>query len=83
MGLSSTLLEKLTVKDGLIEQANFKEYPLLTLKRTPPRIDVNFLEGGDTPYGMGEPAIGPVGAAVANAVFALTQKRLRDLPLEL
>ena len=83
MGLSSTLLEKLTVKDGLVEQANFKEYPLLTLKETPPRIDVNFLEGGDTPYGMGEPAIGPVGAAVANAVFALTQKRLRDLPLEL
>jgi isoquinoline 1-oxidoreductase subunit beta len=83
MGLSSTLLEKLTVKDGLIEQANFKEYPLLTLKQTPSRIDVNFLEGGDTPYGMGEPAIGPVAAAVANAVFALTQKRLRELPLEL
>ncbi len=83
MGLSSTLLEKLTVKDGLVQQANFKEYPLLTLKQTPPRIDVHFLEGGDTPYGMGEPAIGPVGAAVANAVFALTQKRLRELPLEL
>jgi isoquinoline 1-oxidoreductase subunit beta len=83
MGLSSTLLEKLTIKDGMAEQANFKEYPLLTLKETPPRIDVNFLEGGDTPYGMGEPAIGPIGAAVANAVFALTQKRIRDLPLEL
>jgi isoquinoline 1-oxidoreductase subunit beta len=83
MGLSSTLLEKLTVKDGMVEQANFKQYPLLTLKETPPRIDVNFLEGGDAPYGMGEPAIGPVGAAVANAVFALTQKRIRELPLEL
>ncbi len=83
MGLSSTLLEKLTVKDGMVEQANFKQYPLLTLKETPPRIDVNFLEGGDTPYGMGEPAIGPIGAAVANAVFALTQKRIRELPLEL
>ncbi len=82
MGISSTLLEKLTVKDGMAEQANFKEYPLLTLKETPTRIDVNFLEGGDTPYGMGEPAIGPVGAAVANAVFALTQKRIRELPLE-
>jgi isoquinoline 1-oxidoreductase subunit beta len=83
MGLSSTLLEKLTVKDGMVEQANFKQYPLLTLKETPPRIDVNFLEGGDTPYGMGEPAIGPIGAAVANAVFALTQTRIRELPLEL
>lgn len=82
MGLSSTLHEVLTVKDGMIEAANFDTYPLLTLRETP-QIDVDLLESGDTPYGMGEPIIGPVGAAVANAVFALTGKRLRDLPMRL
>jgi isoquinoline 1-oxidoreductase beta subunit len=83
MGLSSTLLEKITVKDGMVEQQNFDDYPLLTLKETPLQIDVNFVPSGDAPHGMGEPVIGPVPAAVGNAVFALTGTRLRELPLRL
>jgi isoquinoline 1-oxidoreductase subunit beta len=83
MGLSSTLLEKLTVENGAIVQSNFKEYPLLGLKATPKQIDVRFLESGDEPHGMGEPVIGPVAAAVANAVAALSGQRLRELPLRL
>jgi isoquinoline 1-oxidoreductase subunit beta len=81
MGLSSTLLEKLTIENGAIVQGNFKDYPLLSLKATPKEIDVHFLESGDEPYGMGEPVIGPVAAAVANAVAALSGQRLRELPL--
>ncbi len=83
MGISSTLIEKLTVKDGAIEQSNFDDYPILRLKQTPPQIDIHFIPGGDAPFGMGEPVIGPVAAAVANAVFALTTQRLRELPLKL
>ena len=83
MGISSTLIEKLTVKDGAIEQSNFDDYPILRLKQTPAQIDIHFIPGGDAPFGMGEPVIGPVAAAVANAVFALTTQRLRDLPLKL
>ena len=83
MGLSSTLIEKLTVKDGAIEQSNFDDYPILRLKQTPSQIDIHFIPGGDAPFGMGEPVIGPVAAAVANAVFALTAQRLRELPLKL
>ena len=83
MGISSTLIEKLTVKDGAIEQSNFDDYPILRLKQTPPQIDIHFIPGGDAPFGMGEPVIGPVAAAVANAVFALTAQRLRELPLKL
>lgn len=83
MGLSSTLIEKLTVKDGAIEQSNFDDYPILRLKQTPSQIDIHFIPGGDAPSGMGEPVIGPVAAAVANAVFALTAQRLRELPLKL
>ncbi len=82
MGLSSTFFEKLTIQDSQFAPENFDTYPLITMKETP-EIDVIFLESGDKPFGMGEPPLGPVAAAVANAVFALTGHRLRDLPLEL
>ncbi|MCG8353467.1 MAG: molybdopterin-dependent oxidoreductase [Chloroflexales bacterium] len=82
MGLSSTLLEEITVEDGRIVEANFDRYPLLTIKDTPD-IAVTLLESGNQPFGMGEPPIGPIAAAVANAVFALTGARLRRLPLDL
>ena len=83
MGLSSTLLERLTVENGMIVAGNFDQYPLLTLADTP-TITVDFVESADHPVGgMGEAAIGPIPAAVANAVFALTGQRLRTLPLRL
>jgi isoquinoline 1-oxidoreductase beta subunit len=82
MGLSSTLLEELTVRDGAYEQANFDSYPILTIKETP-QIEVALLQSGERPFGMGEPPLGPVAAAVANAVFALNGQRLRRLPLRL
>ncbi|CAN5826815.1 molybdopterin-dependent oxidoreductase [soil metagenome] len=82
MGLSSTLFERLTVKDSQFEPSNFDKYPLLTMKETPD-IEVIVLESGDEPFGVGEPPLGPVAAAVGNAVFALTGQRLRELPLEL
>ena len=81
-GLSSVLFEKITVKDGKIEAVNFNKYPLITMKEAP-EIEVVLLETGDVPTGVGEPPIGPIGAAVANAVFALTGQRLREFPLQL
>lgn len=82
MGLSSTFFEKLAVEDSQFVASNFDRYPLLTMKETP-EIEVVLLESGEEPYGMGEPPLGPVAAAVANATFALTGQRLRELPLEL
>ncbi|HEY5821812.1 MAG TPA: molybdopterin cofactor-binding domain-containing protein [Propionibacteriaceae bacterium] len=82
MGLSSTLRESLGVAAGAVTTANFDTYPLLRMADTPP-IDVEFIEGSPEPKGMGEPVIGPVAAAVANAVYALTGRRLRELPLAL
>ena len=82
MGLSSTLLEEITVKDGAIEAANFDGYPLLRLKDTPD-LQVQLLQSGEAPFGVGEPPIGPIAAAVGNAVFALTGQRLTRLPLRL
>lgn len=82
MGLSSTLLEEITVKDGAIEAANFDGYPMLRLKETP-ALHVQLLQSGEQPFGIGEPPIGPIAAAVGNAVFALTSQRLTHLPLRL
>ncbi len=82
MGLSSTLVEEVQVKDGRLAADNFNRYPLLNMKQAP-EIDVILIESGDQPFGMGEPPIGPIAAAVANAVFALTGQRLRNLPLKL
>jgi isoquinoline 1-oxidoreductase subunit beta len=83
MGLSSALIEKITVRDGAVEQSNFDDYPILRLSQTPPQIDIHFQSKLEQPLGMGEPVIGPVAAAVANAVFRLTGQRLRELPLKL
>ena len=80
-GVGSALIEELTFKDGQVEAGNFDLYPLLTMKDAPD-VDVVLLEAGDgRPRGVGEPPIGPVAAAVANAVFAATGTRLRQLPM--
>lgn len=82
MGLSSTLLEEVTVKDGKLQASNFDLYPLLR-NVDAPQVEVVVLQTGPTPFGIGEPPIGPIAAAVANAVFAATGQRLRRLPLRL
>ncbi len=82
MGLSSALLEETTVVDGVLMPANFGAYRILTMSATP-EIEVVLLQGDDKPSGIGEPPIGPVAPAVANAVYALTGQRLRRLPLRL
>jgi isoquinoline 1-oxidoreductase subunit beta len=80
-GVGSALIEELTIKDGQVEAGNFDRYPLLTMREAPD-VDVVLLEAGDgRPRGVGEPPIGPVAAAIANGVFALTGVRLRQLPM--
>lgn len=80
MGLGSTLFEKIELSAGRITATNFNAYPLITMKETP-AIDVKVIRSGDEPFGMGEPPIGPIAAAVGNALFALTGVRRRELPL--
>jgi isoquinoline 1-oxidoreductase beta subunit len=82
MGLSSTLIEEAIVEDGRLVAENFNRYPLLTMEMAP-EIEVVLLESSETPHGLGEPPIGPVPAAVANAIFAASGQRLRELPLRL
>lgn len=53
------------------------------MKHSPKEIDVVLLQGRDIPSPVGEPPLGPIGAAIANAVFRYTGKRLTELPLKL
>jgi isoquinoline 1-oxidoreductase beta subunit len=81
-GLSAALHSELTLKDGRVEQSNFHNYPVLRLAEMP-KIEVHIVPSTDKMGGCGEPGTPPIAPAVANAIFALTGKRLRQLPLRL
>ncbi|MEL7530601.1 MAG: molybdopterin cofactor-binding domain-containing protein [Bacteroidota bacterium] len=83
MGLSGAMFEKMTVKDGVLSPTIYGSYKMALIKDVPKEIDVIILENGESPGAVGEPPMGPIGAAIANAVFRLTGERLRDLPLTL
>jgi CO/xanthine dehydrogenase Mo-binding subunit len=80
-GLINALRAKVTLAGGRVEQANFDTFPIPRMPEVPP-IQVALLEGGDQPGGMGEVGVPLVAPALANAVFALTGRRIRSLPLE-
>ncbi len=79
-GLSAALYGKITFKDGQVEQSNFNDYPVLRMNEMP-KIDVHIVQSGEAPGGVGEPGTPPIAPAVANALFALTGKRYRSLPI--
>jgi isoquinoline 1-oxidoreductase beta subunit len=79
-GLSMTLYGEITIKDGLAVQGNFDAYPLLKIGEAP-KIEVHFVKNTETPSGLGEMALPAIPAAVGNAVFAATGKRVRRLPI--
>jgi isoquinoline 1-oxidoreductase subunit beta len=82
MGLSATLKERITVKDGMIQQQNFNSYDLLRIPDTP-LLETYLVESGRPPGGIGEPPLALIAPSVANAIFAATGKRLRKMPLQL
>ena len=79
-GLTAALGGQITFKEGRVQQSNFHDYPLLRMNEMP-RVEVHLVPGGDKPAGVGEPGVPPIAPAVANALFALTGKRARALPL--
>ncbi|MEM8907127.1 MAG: molybdopterin cofactor-binding domain-containing protein [Bacteroidota bacterium] len=83
MGLSASLYEAMSVEDGALSPTNYGPYRMALMKNAPKEIEVVILENAEAPGAVGEPPLGPIGAAIANAVFRLTQQRLRSLPLKL
>jgi isoquinoline 1-oxidoreductase beta subunit len=81
-GLSAALGGEITIKDGRVQQSNFGDYPVLRMDRAP-IVDTVIVPSAEPPEGVGEPGVPPVAPAVAAAVFKLTGKRLRSLPLRL
>jgi isoquinoline 1-oxidoreductase beta subunit len=81
-GLSAALYGEITIRDGQVVQKNFHDYPMLRMSQSP-LIETILIPSTELPEGVGEPGLPPVAPAVANAVFALTGKRLRSLPLRL
>ncbi|WP_437842565.1 molybdopterin cofactor-binding domain-containing protein [Sorangium sp. So ce1153] len=81
-GLTAALHGKLNIADGVVQESNFHDYPMLRMVDMP-RIAVHIIPSQAKMGGIGEPATAPIAPAVANAVFALTKQRLRSLPLRL
>jgi isoquinoline 1-oxidoreductase subunit beta len=81
-GLTAALYGEITVKDGVVEQSNFHDYPLLRMNESP-TIHIHLVPSTEKPGGIGEPVTAMIAPAVANAVFAGTGQRLRKLPLRL
>ncbi len=82
MGMSAAMLEKMEVENGELTPTIYGPYQMALMKHTPKEIDIVLLQGSDTPGAVGEPPLGPIGAAIANAVFRLTGERLREMPLQ-
>jgi len=78
-GLSSALKERATVTNGAFDQKNFEEYPVLRMDEVP-EVELHVVESTDRPSGAGEPTTTVVAPALANAIFAATGARVRNLP---
>lgn len=81
-GLTAALYGKLNLVNGAFTESNFNNYPILRMDAAP-SVEVIIIDSDKHPTGVGEPGLPPIAPAVANAVYRITGKRLRSLPLEL
>ena len=79
-GLGAILKSEITLAGGTVEQTNFDGYDVLRLEEMPD-VEVHIVASTESPTGVGEPGVPPIGPAVANALFAATGKRIRALPV--
>jgi isoquinoline 1-oxidoreductase subunit beta len=80
-GLAQALKSEITVSNGHVDQSNFNNYEVLRMNEAPPVIEVHIVPSTERPGGVGEPGVPPIAPAVANAIFAATDRRVRRLPI--
>ncbi|HYM08687.1 MAG TPA: xanthine dehydrogenase family protein molybdopterin-binding subunit [Terriglobales bacterium] len=81
-GASAALFQELTFEDGRLQQTNFNTFPVMRMNECP-EIETHIVENNEKPGGIGEPGVPCAAPAIANAVFAVTGKRVRRLPIRL
>ena len=79
-GLTAALFGDITIRNGRVQQGNFNDYPMLTLRQMP-AVETHIVASGDFWGGMGEPPLPPVAPALCNALYAATGKPVTALPL--
>ncbi|MEZ5557745.1 MAG: molybdopterin cofactor-binding domain-containing protein [Pseudomonadales bacterium] len=79
-GLTAALYGNIEIENGAVKQSNFHDYQMVRMKDAP-QIDVHIIDSGHSMGGAGEPGTPGVAPALANAVFAATGTRVRELPL--
>jgi isoquinoline 1-oxidoreductase beta subunit len=81
MGISNALYGGVTMTHGATDQTNYRDARVARIRDVPYRIHTQIVESTEPPSGVGEPGVPPVAPALANAIFALTGKRIREIPL--
>jgi isoquinoline 1-oxidoreductase subunit beta len=81
-GLTAALYGKLTVENGVVLEDNLDTYRIVTMAEAPVMETHFALSGGDKWGGLGEPATPPVAPAVCNALYKITGRRIRVLPIK-
>lgn len=79
-GLGAAFYGEVAIEDGRATAHNFGDYRLIRVREAPAAIDVHILPSAERPTGFGEPPLPPVAPAVANAIAALTGRRIRQMP---
>jgi len=79
-GLSAALKERITIRNGVVQQTNFHQYPIMRISEVP-EVEARVLSTDNPPTGVGELGLAMMGPAVANAVARLTGIRIRHMPL--
>lgn len=78
--LAAALTGSITLKDGVVEQSNFNDYPVLRINEMP-KVEVHIVKSAAAPTGVGEPGVPPLAPALASALRAATGKVIHTLPI--